>query len=63
MKFEKLLGLQIFKTNNCNPIRHVFQVWSIRVHPFAFAVLFIPSFNVLSGYFHLSLKLVEATTV
>ena len=63
MKFEKLLGLQIFKNNNCNPFRHVFQVRSIRVHPFIFAALFIPSFNVLSGYFHVSLKLVEATTV
>ena len=33
------------------------------VQPFAFAVVFIPSFHVFSAYFYISLSLLEVPTV
>ena len=39
-------------------LRSVSNFLGLPVLPFVFAVLFIPSFNVLSGYFYVSLSLV-----
>ena len=33
------------------------------VQPFAFAVIFIPSFDVFNAYFYISLSLLEVPTV
>ena len=62
MAFEKLLGLQVFKNRNCGP----FQSSSLSIRVFfiyIFAVLFIPSFNVLSSYFYVAQNLMAALTV
>lgn len=46
---KKLLAWQVFKNRNCSPLLQVFP--SVLTFRFVFAVLFIPSFNVLIGYF------------
>ena len=55
MSFEKLSGEQVFKNHNCNPFQYSS---SSSLLCFVFSVPFRPS-NVLSGYFNVSLNLVE----
>ena len=61
VNFEQLLTLASFQTTMA--IRFIF----FRVCPFAFtfafAVFFIHSFHVLSGYFHVSLNLVSVPII
>ena len=59
MNFEKLLGQQSFKKTT-TAIRFNFLQVCTSVPSFARAVLFIPSFNVLIGYFTVSLSMVTA---
>ena len=48
MNFEKLFGQQVFKEHNCNPFQ---SSSSLSIHSsFAFVLLFISSFYVLSSY-------------
>ena len=54
------LGSQVFKNHNFNP----FQSSSLSIRAsVAVAMLLIPSSHVLSGYFYVSLSLVEVSTV
>ena len=48
--------MNFLKTHNCNPLFNLLEVCP-SVPPFVFAVLFLPSFNVLSCYFCVLLNL------
>ena len=62
--FEKLLGRQVFENHNCNPFHTSFTSLPIDAAISICCVnYFIPSFNVLSGYFNVSLNLVAVPTL
>ena len=62
--FKNFLTLKTcFQTHQLQSVSIFFKFVHPCMSPFLFAVLFIPSFNVFSGYFYVSLILVGISTV